>query len=705
MLCLGSCFATVFAQAPVLSQITELFHRAPQLEIQRLAEGNQWQVIRTADTLRGKLIEYNYSSGVSGITGKSTFIYTDSNLLFASVDILNHPDHKTAQSQLIRSGFKLVNNGIDGDFITSIYSSPLLTVIEGYMALEHPSGKGHVPLFRYSLFRKYSEFDKANGLKKEYEVRGKDSILVAASIRENGVLNGDRILYYPNGNVQRKENWKNGHLYGTASEYTTSGQLCHSVQYAYDWKIGQEKWYDATGKVVAAQSWNKDIRTGTFWKKYDGKEVTTITYVKGIPEGQTIIAIYPDQTVDSMNTKPVNIEAVTFVNGLKQSIAFGLTLDRADTLYRCYYKNDFRDSIMERFEHGILAERSWWLNGQMEGEALNFITSGELTGQCYRKAQFQNGKLHGREEQFFMQQAQSPNATWVPMTYVVNYINGQKHGPFEIVKPSEQLRERGTYKIGVLDDYYEYSKKEGEDVAFEKGWYRNGVMDSVWIKGTESGSRYAEEFYRNGKKAGEWSVYQYDKLLRAWTYNDSDYVSTLITHFTDGTVIRYSIDSLGIELKKIKAAFSDQTRNHYYEFLAPLDLKTNPEALLEAFHFSTREELANAAQGMHVETVGDTVRRFQKNEAGKWWQVYEYNTKTALFQLNEPESMSWNPVFFEESGKPFTGEIKSAKGAEIIHVKAGVRHGWTKTTNATTGKTQRIYFNSGKQLFHLPFKA
>lgn len=693
----------VYAQQTAVAGVIPFFNAFQTRVLDSLAERNQWILIYKGDSLNLNVRRYQFQTETPGIFGTASFLFSDTALQVAVIDVLTHPEHKSAQSHLKRSGFRLVNNGIDGDFITSTYVATSLTAIEGYMALEHPSGKAHIPLFRYTFFRKYSPFDHANGQKKYYRKSATDSVLYLVETRENGVLHGDRVYVFPNGQVQRTELWKNGHQYGTANDYDEHGKLLHSTQFAYDWRIGQEKWYDQNGKVIASKSWNKDVPTGTYWKKYDGHEVMAITYAKGVPEGQAIIAIYSDNITDSIRTEPENVEVVNFVNGKKQGIAFGLTLDRADTIYHCFYKNDLRDSVFERMVEGRVVERTWWINGQLEGLAEYFIPSGDLAGTCYRRASYKNGKLNGRNEIFFVQQVQAIDSKWYPVTYVMHYANGQIDGPFEIVKAFQQFQERGTYKLGKLDGYYEKTALDGEELSYVKGWYKNGDLDSIWeTRGLNSGFR-TQAHYRTGKKVGVWSIWQGDNLQRRWNYSEVGYVESYECPFPLNSWMRYEIDSTKDSKTYISAQITTDSCLVRYHLVEPFDPKETPDGLQYGLHYSSESEIAEAAIGKRIRQCGQWLEMHEKQADSTWHLLEITNTETTMIVRNQPGQASWIPVYFEQNGSPFTGTYVSADNTQRIRVRNGKRHGWSRMMDGHTNSFTYTYFRNGKHLFHLPF--
>lgn len=692
------------AQEIPFQELLQVFVQSKPVDKEMFVQQKGFNLLIDKDTLKWKESRYSYDSGTSGFSGILDLVYTDSSLVFCSFDIYSDSVHEIVQSDMNRLGFQLMQNGVEGDFITSVYSDMRITVVEGYKALNHPSGKGTFPFYRFSIFQKFSEFDKSKGLKREYELLGKDSVLVAASISEDGVLNGERVLYYPNGTVRRNENWKIGHLYGVTSEFTPSGMLWHTIQYANDLRIGQEKWYDVHGQVVAAKSWDKDLPTGSYWKKWEGVEVSSWNYVNGQIEGPGIIAIYPSRTTDSLNTKPENLEAVNFVNGQKQGIAIGLNLERNDTLYRCTYKDGVLDGSFEVFNNGVLSESSNWINGVKDGVSRYYITSGELKGEVYRLASFKNGLLNGIEKRYYTHKEGVSDTLWFPITYQVKNLDGALHGDFEIQFEDEGFTFHGIYENGELNGYSEKIYVVESDTLFENGWYLNGVKDSVWEAGNQSRSFYSQQFYRKGAKADEWTVFHYDTLVETWKYHDNGYIYYYSTLFGKDNIIEYVIDSIDAERILVTATYSDEKSTHTYEYYRSVNLQAAPDFLKTAFHFSNSEELAKAAQGKYIETRGNVVRSYQKNEQGVWCQLDEYNAKKEILQRNDSMSLAWNPVYFEEKGKPYTGEIKTTNGVEIIQVKNGVRHGWTERMNRQTDERQRIYYVRGKSIYRWPLR-
>ncbi len=88
----------------------------------------------------------------------------------------------------------------------------------------------------------------------------------------NGQLDGDKFIYYPNGQIAEQSFYKDGKLDGEALWYTEDGVLIKKYRYVMGELHGEAKFYDKAGVLVAEGIYRKDKKHG-IWKYYEDGEL------------------------------------------------------------------------------------------------------------------------------------------------------------------------------------------------------------------------------------------------------------------------------------------------------------------------------------------------------------------------------------------------------------------------------------------------
>ncbi|WP_241480659.1 toxin-antitoxin system YwqK family antitoxin [Psychroserpens mesophilus] len=98
-----------------------------------------------------------------------------------------------------------------------------------------------------------------------------DGILTTEYYNDNGKLEGEKIVFYPNGNIAEKSNYKDGNLEGSSKWYSEKGLLLKDFLYENNELHGLSKYYDANGIILAEGQYQKGRKHG-IWNYYeDGK--------------------------------------------------------------------------------------------------------------------------------------------------------------------------------------------------------------------------------------------------------------------------------------------------------------------------------------------------------------------------------------------------------------------------------------------------
>ena len=98
-----------------------------------------------------------------------------------------------------------------------------------------------------------------------------DAILSIEYYNETGNLEGEKVVFYPNGQIAEKSNYKDGKLEGSSKWYSEKGVLIKDFLYENDELHGLSKYYDADGVLLAEGQYQKGRKHG-IWNYYeDGK--------------------------------------------------------------------------------------------------------------------------------------------------------------------------------------------------------------------------------------------------------------------------------------------------------------------------------------------------------------------------------------------------------------------------------------------------
>ncbi|WP_452220244.1 toxin-antitoxin system YwqK family antitoxin [Lacinutrix salivirga] len=99
----------------------------------------------------------------------------------------------------------------------------------------------------------------------------KEDIMISENYNANGKLDGERLVYYENGQVAEKEFYANGVLEGKAHWYQRDGKLIRLLTYKNGILDGPFKSYDLKGELLIQGQYRNDGKHG-IWKYYkDGK--------------------------------------------------------------------------------------------------------------------------------------------------------------------------------------------------------------------------------------------------------------------------------------------------------------------------------------------------------------------------------------------------------------------------------------------------
>ncbi|MFT6842530.1 MAG: antitoxin component YwqK of YwqJK toxin-antitoxin module [Psychroserpens sp.] len=106
------------------------------------------------------------------------------------------------------------------------------------------------------------------------------SIMSTEFYKDNGKLQGEKLVFYPDGTIAEKANYKEGKLNGQSLWYAKNGAVLKEFIYENDELNGVCKYYSTSGDLEAEGIYRKDVKHG-IWNYYEnGKLVKTKDHTK-----------------------------------------------------------------------------------------------------------------------------------------------------------------------------------------------------------------------------------------------------------------------------------------------------------------------------------------------------------------------------------------------------------------------------------------
>lgn len=722
ILFLFSCLISL-GQNSLLTTAISWFSKTERSTIDNYLKNYSYQFIGEKDSLDLHSLIYSVVKTENGTQPFMKLLLSDSALEFISVDTYGVQGQQTVVTGLKNGRFKSIGTAINGNFITTTYDNGTFLIHEDYEAVPNPLGKGEIAYFRYRIFRKYGKFDSMNGEKIQLAQEG----LKIAENYKNGVLDGQRTIYFPDGTIKRTENYRAGRLNGIASDYNEQGKLIHSSTHSYHWKYGIEKWYNRDGKLVKSLQWQRDIPTGTEKQTFNGIPIGSVTYVKGVKQGPAKVPVYYDPYIkanyplDTLNDEPLAIEAVAYDKGLKSGKAVCTYFNEPDTMYTAYYKAGQLDSTFSRYGQNGILYTTTFLNGLEHGKRIFRIPSGPLKDTIYRIENYQNGKLHGHTTQYYQKESdqlftdpdpgihlgkRSPGTTeipgeWVKITRQENYTNGVRNGESVSRKDSRNYSIQ-NYVNGVLEGKQESSMELNGKWIKITGSYKNGIKTGEWITENLTDNVVVTENYLNNQKQGTGTKTVKDRLTEKRFFHDGilihiksfhengDYTSfdSDETEANDSVIVAYAKKS-GDTTSLICYSFS---RTEFPRKDTMLIL------LVDKIMAAPTENIASSGLQQFTTPTFHTAILL-KNGKMDGQQTIMHREANVMEKLQYKDGTLLSSEYRQyENAKdtgPYSGVFFSDYSHEKIAVKDGLRHGWCVEYDKSGKETGRSKYVKG----------
>ena len=102
----------------------------------------------------------------------------------------------------------------------------------------------------------------------KYYHNNSNQLMTLEHYDNSGVLNGDRIIYYNNGQIAEQAFYKNGKIQGKSIWYAEDGTVIKEYIYDNGLLDGKASFYDKAGELIIEGVYRKDKKHGV-WKYYE----------------------------------------------------------------------------------------------------------------------------------------------------------------------------------------------------------------------------------------------------------------------------------------------------------------------------------------------------------------------------------------------------------------------------------------------------
>lgn len=100
-----------------------------------------------------------------------------------------------------------------------------------------------------------------------------NAIMTVEQYNTNGKLEGERYVYYENGQIAEHSNYINGKMEGLSKVFSEKGVLIKEFSYKNDMLNGMSKYYNGAGQLLAEGAYRNDQKHG-IWKYYENGVLT-----------------------------------------------------------------------------------------------------------------------------------------------------------------------------------------------------------------------------------------------------------------------------------------------------------------------------------------------------------------------------------------------------------------------------------------------
>ena len=313
----------------------------------------------------------------------------------------------------------------------------------------------------YDLDTSYSigKVDFPNKLLKTYYMYNK-----------KGVLNGDSIKYYEEGNIQSIVPYKNNLIEGLVIRYYENENIKEEVNYKNDKMNGEAKSYDENGKLNGRTIFKDDIKLEE--EVHKENEILKNTFKNGEVVKQDIC---------SLNG---NVKERRVLNGNEME-------------YSTFYENgNVKQKILTK-DKVIIKEQLYTRNGNImlnsffstDGKPIKEVFEYYPDGKLFRKISTMDEMANGDTLEYY------PNGNIKKKAF---FKNDKQEGEYTVYYESGVIMQKVLYKNGVRNGeaiaYYE------NGVIEQKAYFVNGKKEKEHLYYDKNGNLTKTEIYKNGIK-------------------------------------------------------------------------------------------------------------------------------------------------------------------------------------------------------------
>ena len=261
---------------------------------------------------------------------------------------------------------------------------------------------------------------------------------------KKGVLNGNSISYYEEGNIQSIFPYKNNLIEGLVIRYYENGNIKEEVNYKNDKMNGEAKSYDENGKLNGRTIFKDDIRLED--DVYKENEILKNTFKNGELVKQDICELNGTLRERRILNGDEMEYSTFYPNGnVKQKI---LTKDKIIIKEQIYARSGnimsnsfFSDGkpVIEYFEYypdGKLFRKISTINKMLNGDSIEYYPNGNIK----EKISFVDDKMNGEDIEYY------ENGVVKEKSY---FINDEEEGENFFYDEKGRLIKTEIYKNGI----------------------------------------------------------------------------------------------------------------------------------------------------------------------------------------------------------------------------------------------------------------
>lgn len=107
----------------------------------------------------------------------------------------------------------------------------------------------------------------------KYYQKSNNKLLTLEYYTDSGILDGERFVYYPNGQIAEKQFYKNGKMHGVFIGYSDRNVVLKELVYVNNELHGITKYYSPKGELIIEGAYKNGQKDGV-WKYYEEGKLT-----------------------------------------------------------------------------------------------------------------------------------------------------------------------------------------------------------------------------------------------------------------------------------------------------------------------------------------------------------------------------------------------------------------------------------------------